>query len=149
MKHQPLGRLRFSPQAPARPSKVRLFPAVLPCAHASIDTAPHRPVRSNRGIGGQRAQLERAADIVGEGLLNKVMGQKRDRNNVAIPEDISENDLAPPMPTKRARKAVITFLCLRNEITNYSYNQNIYRPLSRPLELPTEQNNSKLHRSLS
>ena len=76
-----------------------------------------RPVRSNRGIGGQRAQLEKASTIVGEGLLNKVTGQKRDRSNlgaVLVPEDLPENDLAPPIPNKRARintsKAVISFL---------------------------------------
>jgi hypothetical protein len=80
-----------------------------------------RPVRSTRGTGGQRAQLERTSVIVGEGLLNKVTGQKRDRNNlVAIPENLSENDLAPPIPAKRARttKTVIIihllFFCLKN-----------------------------------
>lgn len=84
--------------------------------------ATGRPVRSNRGIGGQRDQLEKASAIVGEGLLNKVTGQKRDRNNVtSIPEDLTENDLAPPIPTKRQRvaKAVIIiihlFFVLRNE----------------------------------
>jgi hypothetical protein len=78
-------------------------------------TAPARPVRSNRGIGGQRAQLEKASAIVGEGLLNKVTGQKRDRNTLTndIPQDLLENNLAPPISTKRARinKAVIT-ICL-------------------------------------
>lgn len=63
-----------------------------------------RPVRSTRGTGGHRAQLEKASSIVGEGLLNKVTGQKRDRNNlIDIPEHLSENDLAPPIKTKRAR----------------------------------------------
>ena len=63
-----------------------------------------QPVRSNRGIGGQRDQLEKASAIVGQGLLNKVTGQKRDRSNlIAIPEDLPENDLAPPVPNKRAR----------------------------------------------
>lgn len=66
---------------------------------------PGRPVRSNRGIGGQRDQLEKASAIVGEGLLNKKTGQKRDRNNLnaSTPENLCENDLAPPIPTKRAR----------------------------------------------
>jgi hypothetical protein len=84
-------------------------------------TAPERPVHSNRGTGGQRAQLEKASAIVGEGLLNKVTGQKRDRNNnIAIPEDLSENDMAPPIPTKRARtsKAVIM-------IQLFSFLQNV------------------------
>lgn len=81
-----------------------------------------RPVRSTRGTGGQRVQLEKASMIVGEGLLNKVTGQKRDRNNlISIPEHLSENDLAPPIQTKRARttKSVIIihlfFFCLKNE----------------------------------
>ena len=78
------------------------------------DTAPGRPVRSNRGVGGQREQLEKASAIVGEGLLNKVTGQKRDRNDLiasAVPKDLLENDLAPPITTKRARisKKVIFF----------------------------------------
>ena len=38
-------------------------------------------------------------------------GQKRDRNNlVAVPEDLPENDLAPPVPAKRARTSrAVTF----------------------------------------
>lgn len=70
----------------------------------STDTAQTRPIRSTRGVGGQRAQLEKASTIVGEGLLNKVTGQKRDRNHLTdIPENLPENDLAPPIPAKRAR----------------------------------------------
>ena len=70
-----------------------------------------RPVRSTRGSGGQRAQLEKTSSIVGAGLLNKVTGHKRDRNNlIDVPEHLSENDMAPPIQTKRARttKNVIT-----------------------------------------
>jgi hypothetical protein len=73
-----------------------------------------RPVRSTRNTGGQLAQLEKASAIVEKGLLNKVTGQKRDRNNLTdIPQHVSENDLAPPNPAKRARstKSVIIFFC--------------------------------------
>ena len=67
-------------------------------------TASGWPLRSNCGIGGQRAQLEKASAVVGEGLLQRVMGQKRDQNNlITIPEDLSENDLAPPIATKCAQ----------------------------------------------
>lgn len=89
---------------PAQFFKVCLtfFPEAYSCPYTG--TVQGRPVRSNRGIGGQRAQLEKASTIVGEGLLNKVTGQKRDRNNLTdIPENLPENDLAPPIPTKRAR----------------------------------------------
>lgn len=90
-------------QAP--PSSPRLTPT------RYTGTDPGRPVRSNRGIGGQLAQLEKASVIVGEGLLNKVTGQKRDRNNlVTIPEDLSENDMAPPIPTKRARNSKLVII---------------------------------------
>ena len=66
-------------------------------------TASGRPLCSNHGIGGQRAQLEKVSAVVGGGLLQKVMGQKHDQNNlITIPEDLSENDLAPPIATKRA-----------------------------------------------
>ena len=41
-----------------------------------------RPIHSNRGVGGQLAQLEKASSIVEKGLLNKVTGQKRDQNNL-------------------------------------------------------------------
>jgi hypothetical protein len=94
-----------------------------------------RPIRSTRGIGGQRAQLEKASMIVEEGLLNKVKGQKRDRNNLTdIPENLPENDLAPAIPSKRARtgnsKAVIIIknlffsLIYRMIITNCLCNLN-------------------------
>lgn len=118
-------------------------------------TASGRPLRSNRGIGGQRAQLEKASAVVGEGLLQKVTGQKRDRNNlITIPEDLSENDMAPPIATKRARisKPVIiihlsVFFVYRTSITNCLCNQN--RFLSQHPEFLTEQNDlSKLHPSL-
>jgi hypothetical protein len=56
--------------------------------------------------------LEKTAAIVGKDLLSKVTGQKRSRQNVAnIPDDLPENDLAPPMPMKR-QKIVIVFCIL-------------------------------------
>jgi hypothetical protein len=64
-----------------------------------------RPVRANRGIGGQRMQLEKTSEIVGKDLLNKltgVTGQKRSRHN-PLTENLPENHLAPPIPTKRLR----------------------------------------------
>jgi hypothetical protein len=111
---------------PAQLYKVCLAVSPEPYSYPDTGTAPGRPVRSNRGTGGQRAQLEKASEIVGKGLLNKVTGQKRDRNNlIATHEDLSENDLAPPIPPKRARinKEVIIshsffllfFCCIKNE----------------------------------
>lgn len=85
-----------------------------------------RPIRSNRGVGGQLAQLEKASSIVEKGLLNKVTGQKRDRNNlVDIPEDLNENNLAPPIPTKRARtsKVVSIFLFFVYRTSNFLCDQ--------------------------
>jgi hypothetical protein len=102
-------------------------------SHPCTGTASARPVRSNRGIGGQLAQLEKASAIVGEGLLNKVTGQKRDRNALIddVPQNLSENDLAPPISTKRARinKAVkpVIIICLsfffvyKMSIANFAY----------------------------
>lgn len=98
-------------------------PEAYSCPYTGTTTAQGRPFRSNRGTGGQLAQLEKASAVVGEGLLNKVTGQKRDRNNlINIPEDLSENDLAPPIPTKRPRTCartsktvIIIYLWLRNE----------------------------------
>lgn len=79
-----------------------------------------RPIRSTRGSGGQRAQLEKTSSIVGEGLLNKVAGRKRDRNNlIDVPGNLSENDLAPPIQTKRAR------ITKNVSITNFFRNQYI------------------------
>jgi hypothetical protein len=146
--------LQFPRQAPLAAwfSKVclQLSPETYSCPYTGPGIAPGRPVRSNRGIGGQRDQLEKASAIVGQGLLNKVTGQKRDRNDLiaAIPENLPENDLAPPIPTKRARitsKAVIIIhlssFCLQNEY--------LTRFLSRNLEFLTEKNDlSKLHPSL-
>ena len=75
-----------------------------------------RPVRANRGIGGQWMQLEKTSKIIGKDLLNKltgVTGQKCSRNN-PLTEKLPDNHLAPPIPTKRLRtKAVIiTYLFL-------------------------------------
>jgi hypothetical protein len=111
-------------------------------------TLPGRPVRSNRGTGGQRAQLEKASAIVGEGLLNKVTGQKRDRNYLigpGIPEDLPENILAPPVQTKRARvyKAVIIFYILSFFLVSYKVyliEISSNRFLRKYPEFPTKQN---------
>ena len=63
---------------------------------------PGRPVRSTRGFGGQRAQLEKTANIVGAQLLNKVTGNKRVRNPAEdMPEGVADNTMAPPPVAKR------------------------------------------------
>jgi hypothetical protein len=91
------------------PGTLLLRPTHAPILYTGTD--PGRPKRSTRGVGGQLAQLEKASIIVGEGLLNKVKGQKRDQNNlIDIPENLSENDMAPPIPKKRARMKFVIII---------------------------------------
>jgi hypothetical protein len=95
---------------PSSPKNTKKATSTSKLREAAVVTVSSRPVRANRGIGGQQTQLEKASAIVGEGLFNKVTAQKRGRSKlVAIPENVSENDMAPPIPTKRARisKAVV------------------------------------------
>lgn len=75
---------------------------------ANVDTG--RPKRSNRGIGGQRDQLEKSSQIIEAQLLNKVIGHKRTRNqleDIPAAADLPKNDLAPRAPAKRQRNQVM------------------------------------------
>jgi hypothetical protein len=83
------------------------------------DEGHRRPVRLNRGTGGQLDQLTRTSEIVGAQLFNKVAGHKRTRNQL---EDVSvklpDNDLAPPTASKRQRKSKqVVFLFLFSSTT--------------------------------
>ena len=75
----------------------------------TLDIEEGRPIRANRGVGGQRSQLEKIAAIVGKELLNKITGHKRSRNNVVddIPDDLPENNLAPPVPLGTKRQKIV------------------------------------------
>ena len=86
---------------------------------APVPTANSRPVRNNRN--GRIAQLQETSDLLGQGLARKIAGTggKRTRNHLDnAPNDLPENDMAPPIKTKRQRVGKVNlfplclFLCL-------------------------------------
>jgi len=63
-----------------------------------------RPVRTNRN--GRMAQLQETSDLLGQGLAKKMAGTggKRTRNQLDnAPENLPENEMAPPVRAKRQR----------------------------------------------
>lgn len=68
-------------------------------AQASNEVAPRRSARANLGQNGLATQLEK----LGRELENT--GPKRKKAAVNMPEDLSDNDMAPPAPKKRSRQS--------------------------------------------
>ena len=69
-----------------------------------VPAASGRPVRSNRN--GRIAQLQETSDLLCQGLVKKIAGTggKRMRNQLDnVPENLPENEMAPPVKAKRQR----------------------------------------------
>lgn len=63
------------------------------CTENMVDQ--RRSTRTNRGQGGAIAQLEKVAQDIQQG------GRKRKTGVVNMPEELSDNEMAPPPPKKR------------------------------------------------
>ena len=101
----------------------------------------NRPVRTNRGCGGQTEQREKMSDVIEEQLLQKIAGKKRPRkvlDTMPIPQEgLPVNDMAPPsqQPKKRAKKSVRK-LCIFKRTNKWSCYQDTSKPQFRAPNRP-------------
>lgn len=80
------------------------------------------PVRSNRGQGGQREQLEKTLKIMQGDTAGGKKRSRAERVLDDVPEDLPQNDMAPPLKMKRQRRNVVSlsFLLISVAIFNFT-----------------------------